>query len=129
MPSAYNIEHHRSLAPSDKGCLRITTALGLFLIVITVLLWSAISVSHESTSTKLQIPQPLNCGNSSSEARDLGCKFDVISFSWLPPSCYDSSLSSAFASLGTESPSADTHLTSMSELRWSWYLNANGTDP
>ena len=39
------------------------------------------------------IHQPISrCGNSSSEARALGCHFDVMSFSWLPMPCYDEQL-------------------------------------
>jgi len=32
------------------------------------------------------------CGSSPDEARRLGCHFDVMSFSWLPPQCFDREL-------------------------------------
>lgn len=32
------------------------------------------------------------CGTSPTEARALGCEFDVMSFSWLPSRCYDGEL-------------------------------------
>jgi hypothetical protein len=36
------------------------------------------------------------CGNSTSEARALGCRFDPMSFNWLPPDCYDEELITEF---------------------------------
>ena len=32
---------------------------------------------------------PKSCGNSTSEARAMGCEFDVLSYTWLPKECID----------------------------------------
>ena len=53
------------------------------------------------------------CGSSPTEARALGCTFDIISFCWLPSRCYDAGLSQKFDKL------AD----------WEWYLDHNKTQP
>lgn len=41
-------------------------------------------------------PQYTNCGNSPSEARQRGCSFDLLSFSWQTPECYDAEVMTAF---------------------------------
>ncbi|OJJ42288.1 hypothetical protein ASPZODRAFT_147593 [Penicilliopsis zonata CBS 506.65] len=42
-------------------------------------------------------PSPLlGCGNSSVEARELGCRFQTWSYSWEPPACFDEALESDF---------------------------------
>ncbi|KAK3056479.1 hypothetical protein LTR09_002986 [Extremus antarcticus] len=39
------------------------------------------------------VSQPIKpCGTSPSEARRLGCQFDPMEYSWLPPPCYDAEL-------------------------------------
>ena len=48
------------------------------------------------------------CGNSSSQALSLGCRFDVISFAWLPARCFDPDLVDDFLALKD----------------WQWYLDA-----
>lgn len=51
------------------------------------------------------------CGDSPEEARTRGCHFDVISFCWLAPECYDAELSAEFDN--------------SNELEW--YLDPNQT--
>lgn len=50
---------------------------------------------HHSTGVA-----PSSCGNSREEALAVGCQFDVMSFSWLPPDCYDGELVAEFEALG-----------------------------
>jgi hypothetical protein len=58
-----------------------------------------------------QSPGPFgNCGSSPAEARRLGCQFDVVSYAWLPPACYDTELVKEFLSL----------------KEWVWYYNVVG---
>lgn len=67
-----------------------TTLAGL----LTLLLLFALS----PWSPYQQIPRDLvsrsrnPCGTSPSEARRLGCQFDPMEYSWLPPPCYDAEL-------------------------------------
>ena len=53
------------------------------------------------------------CGHTAAEARDRGCLFDIISFSWFPPACYDAQLSQDFDDITT----------------WEWFLDPNATQP
>lgn len=53
------------------------------------------------------------CGNTATEARDRGCKFDIISFCWLPEQCYDTQLSQDFDNVH--------HL--------EWFMDLNKTQP
>jgi hypothetical protein len=58
--------------------------------------------------------QNMHCGSTPAEARALGCIFDVMSFAWTPPACYDHSFSQAF--LAKNGP-------------WIFYLDHNATMP
>ncbi|KAF2451772.1 hypothetical protein P171DRAFT_426231 [Karstenula rhodostoma CBS 690.94] len=53
-----------------------------------------------------------NCGTSIEEARALGCQFDVMSFTWSHPSCFDRPLMDDFLAL----------------KNWTWWLR-NSTSP
>lgn len=53
----------------------------------------------------------LSCGSSRDEALRLGCHFDVMSFSWLPPQCYDRDLVEEF----------------LARKSWVYYLQPNST--
>jgi len=35
------------------------------------------------------LPSPTQCGSSPSQAQNQGCLFDLLSFAWQPPACYD----------------------------------------
>ncbi|KAJ0109996.1 hypothetical protein J7T55_014798 [Diaporthe amygdali] len=52
-----------------------------------------------------------HCGSSASDARRLGCRFDIMSFSWLPPNCFDEELSHDFDTIQP----------------WQWFADAAGT--
>jgi hypothetical protein len=56
--------------------------------------------SDPEASLKQSGPQALSiCGSNHVEAHSLNCKFDPMSFSWLPSTCYDSELTEQFLSL------------------------------
>ncbi|OJJ47404.1 hypothetical protein ASPZODRAFT_16085 [Penicilliopsis zonata CBS 506.65] len=69
------------------------------------------SVLSSSSHSPLHIPA--TCGTSIAEARKHGCHFDPMSFSWLPPRCYDVELSAEF----------------LQRSDWEWYLDAKGMLP
>lgn len=48
-------------------------------------------ISQQKTSTKT-----LSCGNSTAEARALGCKFEVLAFLWVPEPCFDAEMNEAY---------------------------------
>lgn len=66
------------------------------------------------TPSKSSPAEKLHCGTTPAEARALGCKFDIMSFAWTPPSCYDHARSQSF--LSTHGP-------------WTFYLDHNATIP
>ncbi|CAF9936895.1 MAG: hypothetical protein HETSPECPRED_010490 [Heterodermia speciosa] len=70
---------------------------------------------HSTTSLRDPVTEVVAspCGNSPTEARARGCHFDVISFCWLPDTCYDAELSETFDNMTT----------------WEWFLDPNRTQP
>jgi hypothetical protein len=68
----------------------------------------------ESVAESDNTVKHLHCGSTPDEARALGCVFDVMSFAWTPPACYDHSLSQQF--LAEQGP-------------WTFYLDHNATQP
>ncbi|TID16021.1 hypothetical protein E2P81_ATG08882 [Venturia nashicola] len=103
--------------------ISIITTLALLLLIFTTThghptnLLKNLSLDT-STSPSLHDPsppkEPLHCGTSPSQARALGCKFDLISFAWTPPSCYNATLSHSFI----------TH-----HGPWTFYKDHNATMP
>jgi hypothetical protein len=62
--------------------------------------------SHISYPLRLRSAQSIyQCGNSPEEARSNGCHFDLMSFSWLPPACFDGELMDEF----------------LTHSNWEWY--------
>jgi hypothetical protein len=55
--------------------------------------------------------EPTDCGDTSETARQRGCHFDVISFAWKVPECFDGELMEQF----------------LAERPWKWSLDENGT--
>jgi hypothetical protein len=67
--------------------------------------------------TELAVQSPeatleTSCGFSVQEARERGCQFDMMSFSWPPNECYDQELIQNFESL----------------REWHWFQDAQGTE-
>ena len=56
----------------------------------------------------------VTCGSSPAEAKAMGCVFDVMSFAWTPPQCYDHETSQMY--LNRNGP-------------WIFYLDHNATQP
>ncbi|KAH8777673.1 hypothetical protein F5883DRAFT_639731 [Diaporthe sp. PMI_573] len=73
-----------------------------------------------------------NCGSSPREARDLGCKFDLVLYSWVPEPCYDHEIQVAYreresewwrerGGVGGEKISQDRAALGIEEAMWlSW---------
>lgn len=57
--------------------------------------------------------QVLGCGNSSAEASAAGCRFDIMSFAWSQPPCFDEELMDDFLGRGD----------------WAWWLDPRGKRP
>jgi len=69
--------------------LTIALLSAICLSTIFLVIWNT---SCSNTTTNSIHPNPaklLHCGNSSTQARDLGCRFDILGAYWTPPECYD----------------------------------------
>ncbi|KAK8139509.1 hypothetical protein PG984_002889 [Apiospora sp. TS-2023a] len=88
----------------------IIAASTMVMISVWFVLISSMRPPNEQIAPNVTLSQ---CGNSSDEAATMGCHFDIMSFSWLPPACYDE------------------HLTHEFETRddWQWFRDQNGTQP
>jgi hypothetical protein len=84
------------------GCCFLTT-LGLLIFTTTIARSSATSTPSLVPGTSvLGLNEDIlrsPCGSYPAEAKALGCQFDIISFCWLPPRCYDAELSHTFDKL------------------------------
>lgn len=69
--------------------------------------------STTQTDLKPKYMMEAPCGSTAAEARQRGCKFDIISFGWFPEQCYDAELSDAFDGITT----------------WEWFQDPNKTQP
>jgi hypothetical protein len=93
---------------------RSPTTIKIFSIIASAVAMSALALIFIATAASLprqsEIP---NYGSSRSEALSLGCRFDPMSFCWLPEDCYDAELTEDF----------------FSAREWEWFRDANGTVP
>lgn len=89
--------------PFDRKRLRY---LILGLIVVLVVAATAIAALSNRTFR----PAWKSCGNDPATAKSRGCSFDLISFAWQTPECYDASLVAEFAQWDT----------------WAFYTEARG---
>lgn len=109
-PESKGVRLHPS-ATSIARYLFITLVLMALLFSIPALLNHPPANSPDgfsSMSTSRQEGTWDQCGNSPADAIERGCRFDVMSFSWLPLPCFDSSLSAEFLALRD----------------WHWYLDS-----
>ena len=105
---------HPYFWPVIQITLLCLSAANLALLVYTVINTfqsssASSSVPRTNTTTILLSP----CGNSSTTALASGCRFDIISFAWLPPACDDRELSDEF----------------QASKEWSWYEDQDGLVP
>ncbi|THY37881.1 hypothetical protein D6C98_10572 [Aureobasidium pullulans] len=70
---------------------------------------SALTPNQTETQPR---PQYVSCGHNPVEARARGCSFDVSSFAWLTPECYNDELTHDFISWSN----------------WTWYTNEESSD-
>lgn len=82
-------------------------AFAMVVLVLTIGTSAVTSTLMINKSVRSSSVRTQNCGNSSEEARSQGCYFDVISFTWSQPSCFDKTLMENFLSL----------------QNWTWFRN------
>lgn len=91
---------------SDR--IKIFSALGVILGVLVVVGLGLRFIIEESSKKNAFLT---SCGSSREEAITNGCKFDVMSFGWMPPMCFDEALCKEFCDA----------------RKWDWYLDENQT--
>lgn len=68
-----------------------------FVFIIATVLWI---ITHSISSLALHAPQTssreFHCGNTTSDAKALGCEFDLLSYTWMPKACIDRETSVEF---------------------------------
>ncbi|KAH6847687.1 hypothetical protein B0I37DRAFT_415410 [Chaetomium sp. MPI-CAGE-AT-0009] len=95
----------------------LTTSLALWAVLHTWHLQLSPNLPHHQQHTHHQpppthSPRLTNCGSTPTEARSRGCRFDILSFAWQTPECYDGELMDAF----------------MRHAAWQFYARPNRTD-
>lgn len=113
-------DHHESLPrpqspPPDIPPKRHLSILIGALVALTLCLGMGFFTLHStSNSTNNDTPQMhFSCGSTAAEARKAGCNFDLTTFTWVSPACFDSSLMEDF----------------LSSRNWTWSLDAEGHHP
>jgi hypothetical protein len=83
--------------PSEKNKVR-----RYFIIISAIAMTSALAVGFlihliRIIHTEYDIDQSMgHCGNTTSEAKANGCKFDLLSYSWMPEACFDHQTATEF---------------------------------
>ncbi|KAF7525089.1 hypothetical protein G7054_g11200 [Neopestalotiopsis clavispora] len=82
----------------------LITALALVTIIVAstaFIFWSIVSSSKSCPNTlhATKDSRVLHCGSSPSEARSLGCKLQIWSYSWVPEPCFDAELNEEFITI------------------------------
>ncbi|KAL5358892.1 hypothetical protein BJX96DRAFT_147421 [Aspergillus floccosus] len=65
------------------------------------------------TLSKPQLQFQFHCGSTPAEARAAGCHFDMTTFTWVPPACFDEGLMNELLGL----------------RNWTWHRDAEGKHP
>ena len=102
----YNFVSMWSRAAAQQHTIMICLLVGIISLACGVVVAHFLSGRIPSSSNakgNIVISPPISevhtCGNSPEEARARDCKFDIMSFSWLRPACYDDELCDEFSRL------------------------------
>jgi hypothetical protein len=100
--------------------------LGKVIRAIGLVAWSVLTVALIILTLKQPVrfgaapkTRILDCGNSTAEARGLGCQFDVLGGLWIPAECADNDLNRQFMERGVWFAYSDknaTHVLSVDEM-------------
>lgn len=88
-----------------------TTIISLLAITISLTTCIFVFVNNIQQHPSVESPSPpqmnYQCGTSAAEAKARGCRFDIMSFSWLPPVCDDKEVTEMFLEAGNWTWSRD----------------------
>jgi len=106
-------EYSEKLPPKSKYYVfKIALFSGGFLLLLISII-SLLPIESNAIPTVHSTHGSQSCGTNRNEALSHNCTFDPMSFSWLPPACYDDALTAEFLSLKP----------------WRWTTDRTGTDP
>ncbi|KAM7184992.1 hypothetical protein V8F20_011976 [Naviculisporaceae sp. PSN 640] len=118
---------------SNRGTYLLALS-GILALSLTILTIAVIFILLRQTSICAGQPRPqyTSCGSTPAEARSRNCKFDILSFAWQTPECYDAQLMTDFL----DYPRSESHIpiTSPNSGRWKFYtafrtIDQNDTVP
>jgi hypothetical protein len=115
-PSAEQIDNNFARRDRSLKSIRVLVLATVALLMYTAILGATvylITSNMSATSTAVPEPNVTHCGGSHTTALERKCKFDLMSFSWLPPACYDAELSAEFERA----------------RNWTWYEDSKGQRP
>jgi hypothetical protein len=79
-----------------------------------LVLWGVLSIStrRSSLESSFELQEPLVCGNSSTSALALGCKFSLAAFGWSREECFDQAIENEY----------------LESITWGYWLDRAGTE-
>ncbi|KPM40535.1 hypothetical protein AK830_g5981 [Neonectria ditissima] len=96
-------EHEHNEESRTKSCGHVRTCIYIFLGILATSLFALFgfvgyrTAASPSTTYNSSVPATrLHCGNSSTDAQALGCIFDLLTNTWMPKYCSDSSTDTEF---------------------------------
>lgn len=92
---------------------------------------SSLAVPNLTPDPSPSTSRLLHCGNTTDQARALGCIFQIWSYAWVPSPCYDATLDTDFLLLqsGQAPPSTDPMMTlwPAQTTGWTYYADMNAS--
>ncbi|OCT46845.1 hypothetical protein CLCR_02101 [Cladophialophora carrionii] len=112
---AYSADYYPTPPKRYSASLKVSAV--LFIVFLALLLACATAIllvlRPISISSAEEPAESLTCGNSPEEAQSLDCRFDVMSFTWVPKPCFDEALMTDFLASPTQP--------------WQWFTEPNVT--
>ena len=100
---------------TTPGLITLVASTALISMLLSGLGLHFLHIFNPRQSSQATLPVPGtrfgSCGDTPSSARHANCKFDIMSFSWLPPACDDPELTVEFSHV----------------RKWTWWVDSNRT--
>ncbi|EXJ69216.1 uncharacterized protein A1O5_07252 [Cladophialophora psammophila CBS 110553] len=89
----------------------VSMAVLIVVVLVSVSLGLRFIIAESARTNASLSSSQQDCGSTRGEALSRGCAFDIVSFAWMAPACYDRELAAEFSSLRA----------------WGWFLDENRT--
>ena len=104
-----------------KRMIILVAVFGLFFVIAVSISKSeflqTVPIDRQQQNERLHEPELRTCGNSSSEAEALGCRFQLWSYAWVPEPCFDPVLEEDWIEMQPQP----------SPTGWQYFEDFNGT--